>query len=558
MAFGGQQRDLCALALQQRVGRNRGAVNQPVGRGEHFRARHVQPPRQFIEARHHAERLIRRGRWRFCKYRPPALVRGHEIGVGPADVNADPEHHEDACSAGASVRPCSRSRWRASADRFVRRPPAAAAGRTYLEAIAGTQFDADFLGAQHARLAAFGQQAIMMRLAILAAEHAAGTVARAVARGVAFRDLFRLQHQIERHAEAAAMLAVAAGARAEFMRAEMQGKAHLGDFEAAELQPADRMPFADRRPAVAARRRAAAGPRLEQMPDEILAGARVLALDCDPEPPAPAGHRALRAGRRQRLHDGFDDFIRGMAGAQRHRPARIGPHHRALFRDHLQRPQRAGVFWDLGVDQIGKRHRHRRLHVGVRGVHKAGRLRIGVGQIDLDVAALLGHLRGDADVGAAMAVIVEKRLAVEHAVLPGRDDSAGLLLRRVEDRLDGGFDHRRAEFGKQSRQPPLAEMRRAEHRGEIAAEFAGVADVQRQQIEQVVAQLAGLIELDRRDAQAFLIDLGGGGIIGAMGARRRYRSGARARWSRAAACHRRRPARRRSDRADGCRHDRDR
>ena len=60
-------------------------------------------------------------------------------------------------------------------------------------------------------------------------------------------------------------------------------------------------------------------------------------------------------------------------------------------------------------------------------------------------------------------------------------------------------------------------MRRAEHRREVAAEFAGVANVQRQKIEQVVAQLAGFIELDRRDAQAFLIDLGGGGIVGAMG-----------------------------------------
>ena len=38
---------------------------------------------------------------------------------------------------------------------------------------------------------------------------------------------------------------VTAGAGAEFMRAEMQGEAHLGDLQAAELQPANRMPFAD-------------------------------------------------------------------------------------------------------------------------------------------------------------------------------------------------------------------------------------------------------------------------------------------------------------------------
>ena len=138
-------------------------------------------------------------------------------------------------------------------------------------------------------------------------------------------------------------------------------------------------------------------------------------------------------------------------------------------------------------------------------------------QIDLDVAALLGDFRGDADIAAAMAVIVEKRLAVKHAVLPGRDHGAGLLLGRIENGLDRGFDDRRAELGEQFRHPPLAQMRRAQHRREVAAKFAGVADVERQQIEQVVAQLAGLVELDRRNAQAFLKDLGGGGIIGAMG-----------------------------------------
>ena len=64
---------------------------------------------------------------------------------------------------------------------------------------------------------------------------------------------------------------------------------------------------------------------------------------------------------------------------------------------------------------------------------------------------------------------------------------------------------------------PLAEMRRPQHRGEVAAKLAGVSDVQRQQIEQVLARPAGLVEPDRRDAQPFLPDLGGAGIVGAMG-----------------------------------------
>ncbi len=161
------------------------------------------------------------------------------------------------------------------------------------------------------------------------------------------------------------------------MLPEMQREAHFGDLQTAEFEAAHRVPLADRRPAVAAGRGAAAGAGVKHVPDEIAPGSRVFALDRDPEPAAPSGHRALRARRRHCFHDRFDDFIRGMAGAQRHGAARIGPDDRALLGDHLQRPQRAGVFGDFGVDQIGKGHRDRGLHVGMRGIDKTGRLRIG-------------------------------------------------------------------------------------------------------------------------------------------------------------------------------------
>ena len=60
-------------------------------------------------------------------------------------------------------------------------------------------------------------------------------------------------------------------------------------------------------------------------------------------------------------------------------------------------------------------------------------------------------------------------------------------------------------------------MRRADHRGEVAAELARIAHVEREQVEQILARPAGLVESDRRNAQAFLPDLGGAGIVGAMG-----------------------------------------
>src|ERR1700760_4325131 len=117
-----------------------------------------------------------------------------------------------------------------------------------------------------------------MRRRVLAAEHAASAVADAVARGVAERRLLGLDHEIERDAEPAAMLSVAAGIGEILVMAEMQGEARFRDFDAAEFQAADGVPLADRRPAVAARRGAAAGARVEHVPDEAAAGHRVLAL----------------------------------------------------------------------------------------------------------------------------------------------------------------------------------------------------------------------------------------------------------------------------------------
>src|ERR1700730_19404860 len=130
--------------------------------------------------------------------------------------------------------------------------------------------------------------------AVLAAKHSTGSVTRAVARRVGPRRIFRIQHQAERATQAAAKLSVAAGARAKFMVTEMQGKPHLGDFDAAELDAADAVPFADRRPAVAAGRSAAAGAGLKQVPDKISSRTRIFSLDRDPEAAAPTRHGAVR------------------------------------------------------------------------------------------------------------------------------------------------------------------------------------------------------------------------------------------------------------------------
>src|SRR5215467_16270419 len=208
------------------------------------------------------------------------------------------------------------------------------------------------------------------------------------------------------------------------MRLEKQWETYLGDFEAAEFDAARRLPFPTARPAVAGSGRAAARPRLEEMPDEGLAAgatvgsgsAGILALDRDAEAAAPAGHRAPGAGRRERLYDRLDDLLAAVVGRQRNRRAGIGPDDRAGLRHDVERAKRAVVFRRMRIDQVRQRDDDRGIHVGVGRVYEARDLRVRVGQVDLQIAAGFCNRCADVDVLVAAPVIVEPRLAEIDAV----------------------------------------------------------------------------------------------------------------------------------------------
>jgi hypothetical protein len=92
MAFGGQQRHLGALSLQQRIGRDRRSVNQALRRREQFAAGHVQSFRELFQSGHHANGLVRRRRWRFCEHGMARLVARDQVRESTADVYPDREH----------------------------------------------------------------------------------------------------------------------------------------------------------------------------------------------------------------------------------------------------------------------------------------------------------------------------------------------------------------------------------------------------------------------------------------------------------------------------------
>src|SRR5262249_43910171 len=153
---------------------------------------------------------------------------------------------------------------------------------------------------------------------------------------------------------------------------------------------ARRLPLAAAGPAVAHGRGAAAWTRLEEVPDEGPPAPRIAALDSDAEAAAPAGHGAVGAGRGERADDRLDDLLAAMVGGERHRRALARPDDGAFLGDDLQWPEGAVVLRRLRIDEIGKRDRDTRLHVGEGGVDEAHHLLVRVREVDGEVAALLG------------------------------------------------------------------------------------------------------------------------------------------------------------------------
>ena len=140
------------------------------------------------------------------------------------------------------------------------------------------------------------------------------------------------------------------------------------------------------------------------------------------------------------------------------------------------------------------------------------------GEVDLEVAAALGDRGADRDVIAAVAVVVEDRLAPIDAIRPAGDHRPRLALGAIEDRLDRGL---RWSPGRTRRAAPAAGARRRGAEPIMAARSPRKSRGWRT-LSTIIsstsrAQPALLVELERRDADALLPDLGGGRVVGAVG-----------------------------------------
>src|SRR4029079_14951811 len=85
------------------------------------------------------------------------------------------------------------------------------------------------------------------------------------------------------------------------------------------------------------------------------------------------------------------------------------------------------------------------------------------------------------------------------------------------ERLENGAAALASEVAEDAGKPLGANLDRAEHGAEILFDKIGRAAVDEQELEKVVAEAAALDKLQRRQADAFLEDFGGRGIVGAGG-----------------------------------------
>ena len=202
------------------------------------------------------------------------------------------------------------------------------------------------------------------------------------------------------------------------------------------------------------------------------------------------------------------------AGAQidRRRPGAV--QHGALWRLHREGAEAAGI-----ATHIWRKHAFQRI----------GRVRFRI--VQRAVQATLGHLRRrpgeiqlDGIAGHRQLERIGQHLA-HGAILHGRGvDAIGQRTDRLPHRGLGAVLHDSSQglqvvhavFIHEGNQTLCAQRVRCDHRMDVAQHLPGVADVLRDQGEEVLVRDTGPHQLHRRDLQAFLIDFTGAqGILGA-------------------------------------------
>ena len=181
--------------------------------------------------------------------------------------------------------------------------------------------------------------------------------------------------------------------------------------------------------------------------------------------------------------------------------------------DAARRPRDAAVQQDRRIDAVeavGVAHHQQDVALGAAGRHVERRLQLGVGAGEVEdrlVAADLERER-QAHGHAARRVLVE--IVGEEIVAVGNagEHGAGLPFAEVEQVLDALAEDLDAELAHHVVDLALAGVHGGDLRLQVAVVLLGHAHVGQHHVEQRLVELALVVELVRRDADAFLVDLG--------------------------------------------------
>ena len=152
------------------------------------------------------------------------------------------------------------------------------------------------------------------------------------------------------------------------------------------------------------------------------------------------------------------------------------------------------------------------MRIALVGIDEIGHLRR-AGDGDVAAVARDRHAGADLEIAEAVAGILEDRLAFIGAVRNGGDQRTHVPVRHVQQRVDAGIDRRLAVFVEQRDQAAFANLAGADQGAEVTLLVAPRPHVGEDHVEHVVARLAAVPDLHRRDAQAFGVDLGRVGIV---------------------------------------------
>ena len=255
---------------------------------------------------------------------------------------------------------------------------------------------------------------------------------------------------------------------------------------------------------VGARARAAAEGLHVQVVATIRSGA---GKGRDPVCAIAGGDHALGHGFGERAKDHIDHSLTGLRARCRGRRER-SMDHTGRRRDDMYRIEHAVVGRAFGVDQHLERVQRRGLQASEAVVHVATHLRRGAGEVEPYLVALDADRHLDGNIGGAHTVVVEHVGELVGAVGQAPDAGAHAACDRVDDGLAAAFDLIGAPAPEQFLQAAQPEAVAGDLRVVVAAPLMRHAHVEQDQLQDVVDDLAAGYDPDRRNTQAFLVDLG--------------------------------------------------